>query len=63
MASDDDDNNRLPLINPMYSLGITTKEGGKALVVGKKCKIVASAAIDACKVGRAAYTDCKTTRN
>ena len=63
MATDDDDNNRLPFINPRYSLGIITKEGGKALVVVKKGVIVVSAAIDVYRIGRAIHTDCRKTRN
>jgi len=63
MATDDDDNNRLSFINPRYSLGIITKENGKALVVVIKDMLVASAAMDAYQLGRAIYTDYRTTRN
>jgi hypothetical protein len=62
MASDDDDNNRLPFINPRYTLGIITKEGGKALAVVRKGMTVVSVAIDAYRVGRAVHTDYTATR-
>ena len=63
MATDDDDNNRLPFINPRYSFGIITKEGGKTLVVVRKGVVVVSAAIDVYRIGTAIRTDCRETRN